>query len=250
MVRSRLIILLLVLVGFYSCKKPTERACFKTAGKESVVEIPFLESIDSLTLYDNLIYLIIPSSENKVEISGSENLISFIDVSVNNGMMVIKDDNRCNFLRSYKNEIYVNIYANDIKFIEYLGSNSLKSKDTLLSNELRLYLKDGAGSVDLTLKNGYTSAIASNGYGDFVLAGETSILYLHCNSNTFCDTRAMKVEEKVTVRSNTVGNIWINADNAVLDVYIQYQGDVGYIGNPSSKKVKIDGKGSLINLNN
>lgn len=239
-----------MVLTFVSCKKAEDRACFKGAGEEAerIVEINL--NIDTLFLYDDLFYTLEQGTETKVILTGGENLLSHINVDFGQGKLSMRNENKCKFLRSYKNKIQAKIYVDSVTYIHYEGSKELISKDTLRSNELRLVIRDGAGSTDLTIVNGYTSATISHGFGDFTLRGNTLYSYLHCNTNSFCDTRSFTVENSLAVYSNTVGKMQINANHSNLTATIKQSGDIEYIGTPTSKTLQLEGSGKVINLNN
>lgn len=238
------------LLVFFSCKKTEDRTCFKFAGDESELIVNTDMEIDSLLLYDNLYYTLIQANETKVVLTGGENLLSHIDLDFKNGSLTINDKNKCKFLRSYKNKIFAKIYVDSISFIHYEGGKELKSLDTLYSNELRLLIRDGAGSTDLTLLNGYTSVVVSHGFGDFILRGETEIGFLNCNTNSFCDTRNFKVNNELIVKSNTVAKMLINTNQCKLFASILQRGNIEYIGVPTSISLNSSGVGQLLDLNN
>lgn len=250
MVMKTKLLLLVLIAGLFSCKKAHERACFKGKGEEKTMDVSFDNDIDSLVLYDDLFYTLVQGKESKIVLSGGENLLSHIEVVSENRMLSIRNNNKCNFLRSFKNKIHATIYVDSIRSIYYEGSSELKSEGTLSSNELRLSITNGAGNVELTLKNGYTSAVVTHGFGNFILHGQTSDAFLNCNTNSYCDTRTFKVTNSLIVNSNTVSNMLINANTNRLETAIQQSGNVEYIGNPVTKTLIRSGKGQLIDLNN
>lgn len=244
------ILFLILVIGLFSCKKANERACFKVKGDIITTQVPIYGNIDSLFLHDDLYYTLIPGKESKVVLTGGENLLPFIEVSSDDGKLTIRNKNKCKFLRYLKNKIYASIYVDSITYIEYLGSRGLQNEDTLYSSELRLFITDGAGEVNLTLKNGYTSAIVTYGVGNFILHGQTSIAYFSCRSNSFCDARDFKSTQSLTVNSNTQADMLINAENTHLEATIQQKGNIKYIGSPIDKSVTQEGEGKLIYLGN
>lgn len=235
---------------FFSCKKANERVCFKGTGEKSERIVNSEMEFDSLFLFDNLYYSLIPGNESKVVLTGGENMLEHIEVDFSDGKLSVSNKNKCKFLRSYKNEIHAKIYVNYITYIHYEGSKELKSLDTLHSGELRLIIRDGAGSTDLTLRNGYTSATVSHGFADFTLRGETQYAHLHCSTNSFCDTRSLKVTKELIVYSNTVGKMLVNASQAEFFATITQSGNIEYVGYPSMISLDAKGEGQLIDLNN
>lgn len=241
---------ILIAILFFSCKKAEDRTCFKGTGDESERIIYTQEDVDTLFLYDDIYYTLEQSNETKVVLTGGENLLSHIDVEIQNGKLTMTNNNKCRFLRSYKNKIYATVFVDSVKYIHYEGVKEMKSKDTLFSNELRVYIRDGAGSTDLTLVNGYTSVTVTHGFGDFTLRGKSLYANLYCNTNSYCDTRSFQVANDLIVKSNTVGKMLINANNSKLFATIMESGNIEYVGIPFSTTLERNGKGKLIDLNN
>lgn len=246
---GRLIVVAMIF-GFFitSCKKPFERACFKSKGDEVVTEIMLTEAFDSLYLYDDIEYTLIPSNKSKVVLWGGENLLPFISIENRDGRLEIKDDNKCEFLRTYKHKIKADIYVDTIRFIWYGGSAFLRSKDVLYSNELRVTQREGAGEVALYVVNGYTSITIGSGYGNFYLAGNTLIGHLSCRSNSYADASSFIAEDKLIVNSNTVGVMKVNANTSKFSGTIHGSGNVEYFGKPLDKSLERIGKGEFIYL--
>ncbi|HLV42167.1 MAG TPA: DUF2807 domain-containing protein [Brumimicrobium sp.] len=243
-------ILLILILGLFACKKKEERVCFKNKGEETTMDVSIDYKVDSLALYDDLFYTLIQGQESKIVLSGGENLLPHVKIDFEDGKLTVRNGNKCNFLRSFKNKIHVKIYVDSIENIYYEGSRQLISKDTLISNELRLVITDGAGDVDLTLRNGYTSAVVTHGFGNFTLRGDVLNAFLNCSTNSYCDTRLLHVTNTLIVNSNTVGHMLVNANTNYFNAKIRQKGDVKYIGTPVSKTVERTGNGELIDLNN
>ncbi|MBW7868487.1 MAG: DUF2807 domain-containing protein [Brumimicrobium sp.] len=247
---NRVYWIIILIFFFFSCKKPFERRCFKSTGEGVAKEVVLTSKIDSLFLFGNIEYTIIPSSYSKVVLVGGKNLVSLIDVDEDNHGITIRDDNKCEFLRSYKDKVKANIYIDSIRYIEFGGSQYLKSQDTIRSYELRVIVKDCSGSLDLKVKNGYMSMVIANEYADFKLAGSTLIGFLNCRSNSYGDARNFTAKNKLIVNSNSVGDMYINANTDFLDVSINSKGNINYIGHPVNKSVSKSGKGNLIYIGN
>lgn len=246
----RFLIIALIGLSFFSCKKAENRKCFKGSGEDAEQVIVTDKNIDTLYLYDDIYYTLEQGEETKVVLTGGENLLSHIQVEFNNGRLTVENQNKCKFLRSYKEQIRAKIYVDSITYIHYEGSKELMSKDTLRSNELRIIITDGAGSTDLTLVNGYTSATVTHGFGDFTLRGKTISAYLHCNTNSFCDTRSFDIQNFLIVYSNTVGNMKVNASTNHFAATINQSGNIEYTGTPLVETLIFKGSGKVISLNN
>lgn len=240
--------ILITLVIFLSCKKAEDRPCLKFVGEESTKTI-HLNKTDSLYLFDNIEYTLIPDTENFVELKGGENLLNHIELLNYSKKLEVRNKNTCNFMRSYKKKIKALIHVKEINYIHFEGTEVLSNQDTLKSGELRLVIRDGAGPVDLTIKNGYTSAAVTHGWGDFTLRGTTYSAFLNCNTNSFCNTVNLIVDTELNVYSNTGGNMTVNAEGSNLFATLNRDGDILYKGDPSSIQVESNSEGELISIN-
>ncbi|RFC53341.1 GIN domain-containing protein [Brumimicrobium aurantiacum] len=246
----KIVIYILFLCFLFSCKKAEDRSCFKFAGEESELTHYVSNDIDTLYLQDDISYTLIGSNENKIVLTGGENLLNFVNVEFGNGKLTISNENKCKFLRSYDQQISAKVYIDTITYIHYQGSKEVVSQDTLRSSELRIDIFEGAGSMDLTLVNGYTSVTATQSHADFTIKGRTIYGHFHCKGNSYCDTRDFSVSSELYIKSYTVGKMLINADQTKLYTTIENSGNVEYVGNPVSITLNGDGSGELINLNN
>tara|TARA_B100000508_G_scaffold141093_1_gene146616 strand:- start:133346 stop:134092 length:747 start_codon:yes stop_codon:yes gene_type:complete len=231
-----------------SCKKAEDRQCFKSIGDMSSLDSTF-SAYDTLRLYDDIDYELIPDSIFRVEIIGGENLVKHVSLILESNSLSITNENKCNFLRRIDEKIKVKIYGQDFNYIHYEGSESLRSYDTLHSDELRIFIRDGAGEVDLIVENGYTSAVVSHGWGSFKLSGETLYSYFNCNTNSRCDTRNLKTQYTISVNSNTQGDMYVNVNGVNQFIgAINQKGNIYYSGTPQSTNFSINDQGDIIQL--
>ncbi len=241
------ILFLILAIGCFACSKKS--ACFKTKGDIITTEVPIDNEFDSLILYDDLYYTLIPGKESKIILTGGENLLPFIDLELGDNKLTIRNGNKCKFLRSLKNKIFASIYVDSITYLEYYGSRGLTNTETLHGTEFRMFITDGAGEVDLSLNNSYTSAAVTYGVGNFKLSGQTAVAFLSCYGNSYCDTRNFKVTNSISVTSNTQADMLINANNVSLKAVINQKGNIGYKGSPVSKDITQKGEGQLFQVN-
>ncbi|MEX1192330.1 MAG: DUF2807 domain-containing protein [Brumimicrobium sp.] len=239
-----------ILILSVGCKKAEDRNCLKSNGNTSSLKLNFENEVDSLFLFDNLEYIIIPDSINYIELIGGKNLLNHIDAQYSNAGISIRNENKCNFLRSYKQKIKAEIHIKSIRAILYEGGETLTNLDTLKSPELRLTIRDGAGPVDLTVENGYMSAVVTHGWGDFTLHGKTSNTFLNCSTNSFCNALDLKTANSLVVNSQTEGDMKVNVNGTQLKAILNRNGNILYKGVPNTVQL-IDsvGNGQLIDLN-
>lgn len=245
---KKIIIVGCFLLGLLACKKPFERTCLKSKGDETSTIVKFDKTIDSLVLYDNIYYRLSqnPNRAGEIEISGGKNLIPFVDIEEKNNGLIIHNNNKCKFLRSYQNKIYVTLFVDTITYIYFEGTEELKCLNTLHSNELRLTMKEGNGTAYMDVNNWYTSISITNGVGNFYLKGQAVQAYIYCRSNSFGDATKFTTSQKLMVNSTTAGNIQINADNTQLEATINRNGNIQYYGTPTKIVLQQKGTGNLV----
>mgnify|MGYP002279135623 CR=1 FL=1 len=230
------------------CKKPAERTCFKGKGEASTRTVQLNAKNDSLRLFDDLDYTIVPDSSNRIVLIGGAHLLQHVQIEESDKQLTITNNNKCGFLRDLSSRIKVELHIESPPYIYYEGSEGLTNQDTLKSGELRLVIRDGAGDVELTVQNSYMSALVTHGFGNYTLKGQTIQAYFNNKTNSFGDTRDLEVSSQILVKSQTQGNMVVNADGAQLQAEIYERGNIMYTGTPFSVDLTKEGAGDLIPL--
>lgn len=245
---SRIVLISVLLLSIVSCKKPEDRKCIKGAGDEMELEIsvPYFKK---LWLGPHIKYVLVQDVEEKVVVKGGKNLLNFITTNVENEQLTITNENKCNFLRSYKKEIQVEIHLRDLIKIEFEGTKELTCANQLIQNDMIVVIRDGAGKVNMNLNANSLSTLVTHGWGNFDLRGEVDYLKLEVNSNGFGTSTNMAVNDSIYVVSKTAEQVNVNASNALMRAEIGGGGDIYYIGTPSFLESNIYGTGELVDNN-
>ncbi len=238
------LLLLLVSLLVFSCKKPEDRTCFKFLGSESTKEIP-LASFDRLDLREHVKYVLIQDSLDKVVLKGGKNLLNLIEVKSESGLLTIENKNRCGFLRNAKKVVVAEIHFTKLVNIRFIGTEPLTNEGTIFTDYFTFYSRDGAGDVTLNLKAIEINAEANHGWCNFTLTGEAKKARICAKSNSYCDVTGLTVTDSLYVASETVGDIKINANNLVIYGYLTQSGNILYKGTPLGVDVLLNGTGSV-----
>lgn len=230
-----------------SCKKPEDRKCAKSTGETDTLEMA-LDIFDRLHLHEHLVYELIQDSTNRVVLQGGKNLLNLVNVTVSDGLLDIRNENRCNFLRSYKNKIKVEIHFTNISDIQFEGSEPMFSRGKLKFDWLTFLIRDGAGSVDLNFDAQRVYATISHGWGDFTFRGNVQHANLIIRSNGYCDLLGMNISDSVTVVSNTQGAVKVFADGIKIKAQTLADGNIYYKGTPAVIQFEKLSGGQLIKL--
>lgn len=232
----------------FSCKKPTDRACAKSYGEEKMEERT-LGNFESIFLGPHIKYTLTQDTVNKVIIRSGENMINFVKTEIVDGELSVTNENKCNFLRSYKKGVEVELHLIDVSKIEFEGTKELTCSNQMNLSNLTFVVRDGAGHVDLNVVSPEMQFIVTHGWGNFTLHGAVNYLRLEIRSNGFGETYDMNVLDSLHLISSTQETVMVNSDNALMRVEINQDGDVWYVGQPSFIEFTQFGTGELIDKN-
>lgn len=94
------LVLFFVMVLIF-CKKVEDRICWKGWGKEMILEILLIENFDKVFLKVYFEYEFVQDFINKLVVIGGENMVKYVEWFIDNdGMLIIQNKNKCNFLRN------------------------------------------------------------------------------------------------------------------------------------------------------
>ncbi len=141
---------------------------------ESISEIREFSEFNSLMLYDLIDYTLIQDSTNKVVIHCGENLMNFVKTELDNGVLSIKDENSCRWLRSLPVKISVDIHYTELPYIQNQSSGTLRTQGALrqdvfefknIDSASKNYLEIEGQEVYLKLQSG-SPLLEVTGYSD------------------------------------------------------------------------------------
>ena len=238
--------LLILIILAFSCRKPNERACFKKSG-ELAIKVYEFGAFNQLHLKEHLTYKLVQDSTNKVLVRGGNNLLNFVEVRGENGLLTIENKNRCNYLRSYAIP-EVEIHYTKLINILFEGTERLYNEDTLITDYLTLTLRDGAGHMDLNVQAIDINAINTHGWGSLTLKGETQTLRGHLMGDGKFDFSQITSTNQVKLITASSMDQQVNAAGIPLSVELNGIGNVYYFGLPSLINNVQYGSGKLIKV--
>lgn len=244
--RQYLIHLIIVISLFTSCKKAEDRNCLKSTGKETIDTLD-LPEFTALILKQNIEFHLVSDTANFAILKGGENLLKKITFEPIDTSIVVTDRNKCNFLRTYKKHVYVEIHFKQLNRLEYMGSYPVSNDDTLHAGIFNFLLHKGSGTVTLTVKANSCNGVISEGVGDFFLSGSADFATFIIQDNGYCDATKFSVRNYLDVENNSTGILKCFPDNAVFKAKISSTGDIWYIGSPATISKEFAGKGQIIN---
>ena len=241
---------IILLVGMIfisiSCSKPGE--CIESTG--SIITKDFtVADFDRIIVYQGISLVITEGPVNKVEVQTGENLMSNIEVSVDGGLLTLKDNTTCNWVREYGNTV-VYVTAPNISELHSKTERTIASNGILTYPILRLIsmdLSDGAGTGDFNIQvNNSQVVIENNNVSRYYISGQTNellvnfydgngrftgnnlnakkIVVFHRGSNDLI----VKPTESITGKMVSTGNVILKNNPPIVDVQQLYHGRVIY----------------------
>ena len=150
-------------------------------------ETRILEDFDSIYVDRRLNIVLVQDTVNFAVVEAGENLIGLIDTEVKNGKLTLQNNNKCNWVRSYKIPVNIEVHTNNLKHIVMWGASYITNKDTLRFPKLVVEYRDASGNIDLMVDNQLTNIIQHTGAGDAVIHGKTEQLTVYMSSLAFGD---------------------------------------------------------------
>ncbi|MCB0429832.1 MAG: DUF2807 domain-containing protein [Flavobacteriales bacterium] len=225
------------------CKPENRGDCFKGVG-DFRAEYRTLPMFDKLRLVGRVDVYIQIDSTYTARIEGGENLLPNIHTTVENGELVVSNDNTCNWVRRFDTRIAVYVTVPGLIEVTSDGPGLLASLDTLHANQLDVHMKR-PGDVQLLVKAGQVLAHMHGG-GDLTLSGSAGVFQVNTVGTGF--THAENLQTVWTyIWQYSTGNVYVRASEEV-GAYIYAPGDVYYAGHPKKLTVKREGKGKAYPL--
>ena len=236
--------LLFFVLTLSSCNKENSCDCFKSTG-DITTEIRPVSGFNKIYLEDNINLYISIGSIYSLSVEAGSHLQSLIKTDVSDSCLYLKNENKCNWVRSYKKKINVYITCKSIKDIKYdKASGNIYTLDTIHSDFFQIDDYNGSGIINLLLVSKNSFFRIHTGPADIIVKGRAENTFVYSAGNGLPDLKEYS-SDNVVVSSKSTNNCFVKASKA-LDVTIGYEGDVYYTGNPYSVKTNILGSGKLI----
>lgn len=241
-------IYLFMLLLLAACKKPEDRRCVKSVGEETEL-VHEVDPFDQLDIGHNMRITLVQDSVERVVVKGGKNLVNFIHVDVTNGVLSVENNNTCNFLRSYKQDVEVEIHLINVINILYKGTKPLECENQLNLPYLTFFIEGAAGRCNLNLNCNSLYLGSGFGWGNYEVQGQTNYLKVEFRNNGFGDLYGLQIMDSATVISSSSERMKINLDGALARVETSSYGDIWYIGTPTFLEYNRYGEGELIDQN-
>ena len=199
---------------------------------------------DSIDLADNMTLVLTQDTFSRVEVESGKNLFGGISTTVKNRELIIRNNNTCNWVRSYSKPLNVYATVKNLVKIYYNSSGNVSTTNTINSGYLKLDIWGGCGVLDLDVNvvNGFF--ILHMGTATITLRGICQVSSVY--SGDYGLVQLKQLQTGYTFVTNRGSNdCYVNA-NHYVEAWINSVGNVYYTGNPPSVTEHITGTGKLL----
>lgn len=214
--------------------------CIKRTGS-IITDVRNVGFFDQIISEDNLSIYVIQDSVYEVRVTAGENVVPLIRTEVVDGILTIKNDNRCNWTRSYKKPLNVTIRVPTLKYITSKGTGNIMGVHTFTVDTIDLETKN-SGDIEFTFNS---SKITTHmfGYGDITLHGTTAEHACSIGGDGFLYASDL-IANYTWIQTFTSGFCYIYASDLLI-CRIDKTGDVYCYGNPTTVQSTRNGTGQL-----
>jgi hypothetical protein len=242
---GRLIILLFIGMTVITCKKDHLFDCVKSTGDE-VTQVRKAFPFFIIDLKDNVDVIYRQDSVYRIKVTAGVHLIDGIITELNGNTLYIRNENRCNWVRSFSNKFTVEISAPTLGKVSMYGSGTFKTIDTIYSADFTCESWNASGSADLLLRTDECSLINHIGRADMNARGFSGMAFVYFNDTGVLDAGNLETNN-CYIRSSTTGKCTVNVRHD-LGAELRSVGDIYYYGSPGTITRDITGTGKLIPL--
>lgn len=215
----------------FSCSKENRWDCFKRSGK-TISEERVLNDFTELEVRSNFNIILIKDDVNKATIEAGENLMPLIKTEVNEGKLILKNSNLCNWSRSYSKKINITLRVKSIEKIIVKEICDISNSDSIKTENFKIEVGQNVVSfIDITVHCNNFSFIQHSGTGTYNFRGIADSSYYYMKGTGYIFSNNLYAKTAYVVNKST-GDIHVNASKRI-NVEYTGSGDVYYSGNPT-----------------
>jgi hypothetical protein len=230
----------------FSCKKGTICDCFKSTGSITTENRNLTGSFSDIYISQKINLILTQAPEVVLKVESGSNLLPSIITNVEDGILYISDNNKCNWVRKLDNHTNVYLSLPKLTHIRYSAYGNVTTTNTFNVDTLTIDVWDGAGEIEMAINANNTFFRFHTGPASLIATGNSKSNYLYSNAQGMMHCENL-ITESTFVHSSGTGDCYIRVENDlgynILDV-----GNIYYYGDPVSVSGTNTGKGQIIKL--
>lgn len=182
----KLVFISIIIAG---CRPEEFTDCFKGSGKLTTTS-RVLEPFQVIILENKIDLTLIPDSLNYLQISCGENLHEPIATDVKEGVIHIRDNNRCTWSRSLKIRPQIEVhYQSNLQKLESRAVSTING--IVKGTDIKILIESSENS-DLSIEAKNNLEVKVSGSGNLYLKGYAPVFVMEVFDTGVCDARNLK----------------------------------------------------------
>jgi hypothetical protein len=204
-----------------------------------------VSSFTSLASHGSMDVQIAYGNSNKVTVEADENLLPYIETSVENGKLSIKTKKNVNIKSSSKIEVHV--FMTKINSLQLSGSGNINGAGAFTNDRKTDIGVSGSGNLALEFDSFKDLDLSVSGSGNIDLkSSATNSINAKVSGSGNIDCSSISSKD-VDAKLSGSGNIKVYASNSI-DAKISGSGNVYYKGNAQNISSKVAGSGKVLKM--
>lgn len=242
---KKIALYLFLSVILLSCEKEHMGDCFTSTGSKTSEYRPSGD-FQIIELDDRIDLDIIWDSIPSIKVEAGSGIIDNIITEIKDGQLSIRNENKCNFVRSYKKRMKVTVTGNSFNEITYRGSGEVNCLNTLRPATLKVDCWESSGDLNLDFESTESFLKIHTGPTVITAKGKTNNSILYIGGAGQIRAESLIAQNGYIVNAHT-GIIYSRTINK-LEVHLESNGDVYSYGIPNELSITKTGKGNYIQL--
>lgn len=201
-----------------SCDTDKNR-CLKSNGETKTVKYD-IENFDKINIQSNFEVIIDNSATCAITITAGKNLIPYIEYSIVNNEITIKDKNGCLWLRE-RAQPTITLSAPLIKEVTIYSACDLKTIDTLKVETLSIQNWAGIFTTDILIEADSLYFRSHASTGDYKIEGTSNYAYMYNKGSGYLLARRL-VCNTIYIVHSSIANSEVNASTLLMIENIEY----------------------------
>lgn len=246
----RYFVYILVSILLFSCNGENVPDCFQNSGSIVQQEIE-VANFDKITVFERIELIISDEPIQKVVLETGEYLLNDIEIKVEAGRLILKNNNGCNLTRNYG---ITKVYVSSPNLTEIQNSSGLtiKSNGVLNYSNLKLLSEDfdsvgvthTDGDFDLQVNSDEISLTFNNLSNVFISGSVNNLIIGFYSGDSRFEGRNL-IAQHINISHRSSNDIIVNPQQSLKGI-IRGTGDVISVNRPPIVEVELLYTGKLI----
>lgn len=227
---------------FSACSKEHATDCLKSLGDQTT-EVRTLEHFHRIELKGRIDVVMVQDSVDYAIVAFGKNMVSGVETEVREGVLSIREVNRCDWVRDQQAVPLVEVHYENIQTVYSESSGNTRFANPIRSKNFKLEVIDVSGRIEMNVDCDTLAVGAHTGATDISIKGSAHFVYYYNAGYGPLDGSQCQAQV-ASVHSASTGDIHVRAAD-ILYYQIFDWGNVLVYGSPKLEKWHDKGSGQL-----